>query len=256
MKELSIGKKLSYASGGMALNLANLVISQWLLKLYVPSRDAALVSVSVFTVIFLIGRIVDGVIDPLVGYWSDHLKSKRGRRIPFIMIAFIPVAVVSFFLWTPPFPDQLHWLNGVYIFVFVQLFFILWTILANPYMALLPEITSNLKERVNVSTLQALFLMIGTFIFAVIGPVKEAFGWIGIGAVVGVITIISFLPTVLFIKEKKGIQEKIDKKKINLSVVFSWAATTFKNRPFLFLLAATSVFWFSLPIVLGGAWPG
>ena len=43
MQQLTTGKKISYAMGGMALNLANLVISQWLLKLYVPSKVTALV---------------------------------------------------------------------------------------------------------------------------------------------------------------------------------------------------------------------
>jgi Na+/melibiose symporter-like transporter len=123
------------------------------------------------------------------------------------------VAAVSFLLWTPPLPHEQSWINGVYIFVMVQLFFILWSTLANPYMSLLPEMTTDLKERVDISAMQAVFLMIGTLVFGFLGPIKEAFGWIGIGAVLFIATIVSFLPTILTIKqrpsdEKRGAQER------------------------------------------------
>jgi len=159
MQQLRFGTKLSYAMGGMALNLANLVISQWLMKLYVPSRDSALVAGALFAGIFFSGRFMDGVIDPVAGFISDNFQSKRGRRIPFIAAMTVPAALVSFLLWVPPYPGGAHWLNAVYLFVLVQLFFVCWTFLANPYMALLPEITSDLDERVNIATMQAVFLM-------------------------------------------------------------------------------------------------
>lgn len=253
MKQLTLSQKISYAMGGLALNFANLVISQWLLKLYVPSQDKALVGGFLFSIIFLVGRIVDGITDPLIGYWSDHLKSKRGRRIPFILWGFIPVAIVSFLLWVPPFPEQKHWFNAVYIFVLVQLFFIFWTIIANPYLSLLPEITSDLKERVNISTMQAGFIMAGTLLFGVMGPLKQSFGWIGIGIITGAITIISFLPTLIKIKQKSTIEDNIEsavKEKYQLGIIFQWARTTFKNRSFIFLLTATSLFWFSLNLII------
>ena len=124
MPQLTFGKRLSYSMGGMALNLANLVISQWLLKLYVPSKDTALVAVTLFSLIFLIGRVLDGISEPIAGFLSDHWRSKRGRRIPFIMAMTLPTALITFLLWIPPFPNEMHWLNAVWVFALVQLFFI------------------------------------------------------------------------------------------------------------------------------------
>jgi glycoside/pentoside/hexuronide:cation symporter, GPH family len=250
MGQLTLKQKLSYATGGLALNLANLVISQWLLKLYVPSRDTALVSAGLFAAIFLIGRVVDGITEPVAGYLSDHFRSKRGRRIPFILAMTLPTAIVSFLLWVPPFPHQMHWLNAVWVFTLVQLFFICWSLLANPYMALLPEITSDLKERVNISTMQAVFLMLGTLVFGVMGPLKEALGWIGIGIVTGVITVISFTPTLLIIKEKPSDATVETHEKFSPVTIFLWAQTTFKNRPFVYLLTANSFLWFALNMVI------
>jgi GPH family glycoside/pentoside/hexuronide:cation symporter len=249
MQQLRFGTKLSYAMGGMALNLANLVISQWLLKLYVPSRDSALVAGALFAGIFFTGRLVDGITEPVAGFLSDHFQSKRGRRIPFIAAMTVPAALVSFLLWIPPYPGEMHWVNAVYVFVLVQLFFIFWSLLANPYMALLPEITSDLPERVNIATMQAVFLMIGTFIFGAMGAIKDELGWIGIGAVTGVLTLVSFFPTVFAIKEKPSIG-RVAAERFRFATIFDWTRTTLKNRAFVRLVAATSSLWFALNMVI------
>jgi glycoside/pentoside/hexuronide:cation symporter, GPH family len=246
MGQLGFGKKISYAMGGIALNLANLVISQWLLKLYVPNRDEALVDGAVFSAIFLLGRITDGIAEPLVGYWTDHHRSKLGRRIPFIRYGIIPVALVTFFLWTPPFPHESHWLNAVYIFIMVQAFFILWSIVANPYMALLPEIARDSRERVDISTMQAGFIMVGTIIFAFTGPLKDSFGWASIGVLAGGITLITFAPTLLAIRQDSSVATVPPGAHISAGTIFDWARTTFKNRPFVIYLSAAALFWFAL----------
>ncbi len=250
MAYLSTGKKFSYAAGGMALNLANLAISQWLLKLYVPNRDEALVNGAVFSVIFLVGRVVDGITEPLVGFYSDHHRSRRGRRIPFIMAGFVPVALVSFLLWLPPFPGERHWLNTVYVFVLVQLFFILWSIVANPYMSLLPEMTPDLDERVNISTMQAGFIMLGTLMFGGLGAVVGSVGWIGVGLAVGIVTIVSFTPTLLAIKGAPSTDMPGAGERFHVTAIFGWARSTFKNGPFVRLLGATASFWFSLNMII------
>ncbi len=250
MGQLSFGKKFSYSVGGIALNLANLAISQWLLVLYVPTKDTALVGSLLFSLIFLAGRVTDGITEPLIGFLSDHWRSRRGRRMPFIIFATLPVAVVSFLLWTPPLPHEQSWINGIYIFVLVQLFFILWSTLANPYMSLLPELTTELAERVDISAMQAVFLMIGTLVFGFLGPIKEAFGWIGIGAVLFIATIVSFLPTIVIIKQRPSDEIRGTQERFRFSMIFSWAATTFKNRAFVRYLAATALFWFALNLFI------
>ena len=123
MSQLPTRKKLAYAAGGTAMNLTNLVIAQWIFKLYVPNPAAALVPVALFSAIFFFGRITDGITDPLVAYWSDRLRSKRGRRIPFIIWSLGPFAVVYFLLWAPPMAGQ-HWLNAVWAVVLIQAYFI------------------------------------------------------------------------------------------------------------------------------------
>ncbi|TAL35210.1 MAG: MFS transporter [Spirochaetes bacterium] len=246
MGELGLGKKISYALAGVSLNLANLVISQWLLKLYVPSRDEALVDAVLFSAIFLLGRITDGIAEPLVGYWTDHHRSRRGRRIPFIAFGLVPAALATLLLWTPPFPHESHWLNAVYIFIVVQAFFICWSIVANPYLSLLPEITRDGKERVDIATMQAGFIMLGTVVFAFMGPLKDAFGWASMGMVAGGLTIITFLPTLFAIKEAPSPDTAPRDEGFSPRLIFDWARTTFHNRPFVIYLSAAALYWLSL----------
>ncbi len=243
--QLTTKQKLAYAAGGLAMNLTNLVISQWIFKRYVPSPAEALVPVALFSTIFLAGRITDAFTDPLVAFWSDRLRSKRGRRIPFLIWGLGPMALVFFLLWVPPM-DGMHWLNTLWVLLLVQAWFVLYTVVVTPYLALLPEISSGAVERVNLTTLQAVFVMVGTVVFAVIGVVIEGAGWAAMGAVVAVLCLVSFGPTIFAIKERPLPAARDDDR---VSLV-TWVRLTFRNRPFLFLVVSTSFYWFGLNLLI------
>lgn len=250
MNKLSFPQKMAYSMGGLAMNLTNLVIAQWIFKRYTNPPNVLLIGAVMMSVIFFSGRVTDAITDPIIGNWSDNLRSRRGRRIPFIMFGTIPFAVIFFLLWTPP-SETMGLLNTVYVFIMVQLYFIFYTIVVTPYLALLPEITSNLEERVNITTFQAVFVMIGTIFFVLMGVIKEHGGWLAFGGVVSVLTIISFYPTVFFIKEKSDIESFVQKRESSekLSLARS-VSLTLKNRPFLYLVMATSFYWFGLNLML------
>ncbi len=117
----------------------------------------------------------------------------------------------------------------------VQLFFIFWSLLANPYMSLLPEITSDLKERVNITTMQGRNSSCwARSFFGVMGPIKDKLGWIGIGAITGVITLISFTPTLLTIKEKPSEIAHVASEKMRFSTIFTWAKNNIQKTRRLF----------------------
>jgi len=249
MATLSMGRKAAYATGGIAMNLTNLVISQWIYKLYVPSPETALVVVPVFGAIFFLGRLTDGITDPLIAYWSDRLRSKWGRRIPFILFGVGPLALVFFLLWMPPSPG-LHWSNTLWAFVFIQAYFVLYTVVVTPYLALIPEITSDLDERVNLTTLQAVGVMVGTAVFAVIGVVIESWGWAALGGVVAGLCVVSFVPTLLWIRERPTTPASDEAPQGEQPGLITWMRLTFHNRPFLHLVVATSFYWFGLNLLI------
>ena len=243
--QLSNRQKLAYAAGGLAMNLTNLVISQWIFKRYVPSPAEALVPVALFSAIFFFGRVTDAITDPLVAFWSDRLRSPRGRRIPFMIWGLGPLALVFFLLWVPPMPG-LHWINTLWVLLLVQAWFVLYTVVVTPYLALLPEISSGAAERVNLTTMQAVFVMIGTVVFAVIGVVIEGAGWAAMAAVVAILCLVSFGPTIMAIREPPRPEPSADER---VGLV-TWVKLTFRNRPFIFLVVSTSFYWFGLNLLI------
>jgi Na+/melibiose symporter-like transporter len=108
----------------------------------------------------LIALMFDGLLDPLIGNLSDNFHGRLGRRHPFLYAAPIPLAVAVFALFAPPAGlgqwALFGWLLGFTIFsrVMQSLYFV-------PHMALGAELTTDFKERVEVSGYRALFSYVG-----------------------------------------------------------------------------------------------
>ena len=96
---LTLWTKLAYGVGAVAFGVKNNGFDYFLLIFYsqVVGLDAPLVGLAI-----LIALLVDAVSDPIVGYWSDNLRSRWGRRHPFMYASAIPVAISFYMLWAPP----------------------------------------------------------------------------------------------------------------------------------------------------------
>lgn len=245
MLQLPKTKKLAYAMGGLAMSLTDLVVMQWLFVRYVPDKTNALVPAAWFGLFFFSGRILEAVANPIVGFWSDNFQSSRGRRIPFVRSGMVPLALIFFLLYSPPL-DHPHWINALYAFLMIHLYFLAYTVVVTPYLALIPEITSDLAERVNITTLQAVFIMIATVLFATAGSILEAWGWFALAGIVALVTVLALLPLTLTIREKKTAPDQTNQKPRFLHGL----STTLQNRPFRYVVLSTSLFWFGLNSIL------
>ncbi|RYF92679.1 MAG: hypothetical protein EON95_11580 [Caulobacteraceae bacterium] len=50
----------------------------------------------------MISLVFDAFWDPAIGLWSDHIRSRMGRRHPFMYAAILPAGLFFWLLWTPP----------------------------------------------------------------------------------------------------------------------------------------------------------
>ncbi|MEM6653782.1 MAG: MFS transporter, partial [Pseudomonadota bacterium] len=98
-RKAGIWTKLAYGSGAAANGIKNNGFEYFLLFYYsqVLGVDSTLVGATL-----MIAMVVDGITDPVVGYWSDNLKTRFGRRHPFMYLAIVPVALVYVMAWNPP----------------------------------------------------------------------------------------------------------------------------------------------------------
>ena len=95
----SVGLKLAHGFGAAAFGIKNNGFDYFLLLFYgtVIGLEQWLVGLALF-----IALVFDALSDPLVGYWSDNLRSRWGRRHPFMYAAALPVSLSYFLLWIPP----------------------------------------------------------------------------------------------------------------------------------------------------------
>jgi GPH family glycoside/pentoside/hexuronide:cation symporter len=232
---------VAYSLGGLAMNLTNLVVSQWLFERYVVG---GILSAAIFSGILLAGRITDGVSDPFVAFWTDNTRSRRGRRIPFLIYGAFPFAIVCFLLWTPPVEASAVVRLGFSIVV-TQLFFLGYALVVTPYLALLPEIAGSTAHRLNLTTGQAIAAMVGTLLFALCGLIIQLTGFVGLSWLMAFAVLISFYPLTFVIRE-----HHVPEKAARLWDVFIWIAQVARSRYFLPLLLSTSLYWFSLNLLL------
>ena len=182
-KKLSTGKVWCFAVGQFGWSVLAALISSWLVNYYqpdlatqqagqpifIPQGLAILGVLTILGAITAFGRIFDAVTDPLIASLSDRCKSKDGRRIPFMRAAAIPFALSCIFtFWSPVRAES--WGNAAFLFVMLMLFYLFMTMYCTPYNALIPELGSDQKTRMAIST-SISFTYIAGMAMAYLAPV-------------------------------------------------------------------------------------
>ncbi|MEM7329202.1 MAG: MFS transporter [Pseudomonadota bacterium] len=149
--------KLAYGFGAAANGIKNNGFEYFLLFYYsqVLGVDSALVGATL-----MIAMFVDGITDPIVGYWSDNLKTRLGRRHPFMYAAVLPVAGAYVLAWNPP-----AGLTGNELFPYLLMITIVvrvaYTFYEVPSSALVAELTDDYDERTSFLSFRYVFGWVG-----------------------------------------------------------------------------------------------
>ena len=106
------------------------------------------------------GLVVNAIIDPLIGSWSDRMRSKLGRRHPFMFASILPVAVSFYAVFNPPNGlgqvGEVVWLGISYVTLQQVL-----SLFHTPHLALGGELSDDYLERSTVMNYNTFFLWIG-----------------------------------------------------------------------------------------------
>lgn len=163
--------RICYGFGSVAPGIREGGFNYFLLLFYsqVIGIDARLVGLAI-----TVGLVADAILDTGIGYWSDNLRSRWGRRHPLMYASAIPYAIGFFMIWVPPAGwsnTALFWyimLLGMGVRFVASLFEI-------PHTALAAEMTEDYVERSSLVSYQYYFAWtIGTLMtvvtFALIFP--------------------------------------------------------------------------------------
>ncbi|HEV2170744.1 MAG TPA: MFS transporter, partial [Candidatus Binatus sp.] len=108
----------------------------------------------------MVTLIFDAICDPLIGEWSDHTRSRWGRRHPFMYASAIPAAVAFYFLFAPPLGwSQSHLL--IYMAVMLVTVRVLLSLYEIPSSALGPELTLDYDRRTSLMSSRFFFGTLG-----------------------------------------------------------------------------------------------
>lgn len=103
-----------------------------------------------------IAMCFDAITDPMVGSASDNLRSRLGRRHPFMYVAAIPMSVTIYFVFVPP-----DGLTEFQLFLWLTVFAVLvrssMTLFHVPWTALLAELSQDYHERTAIVAYRFLF---------------------------------------------------------------------------------------------------
>ena len=205
-------------------------------------------------VISLIAVLWDAITDPTVGYVSDNIRSKFGRRRPLMIIFFIPLGLMLMLLFTnvslPPTAKT------VYYIVINILFWIVFTSTDLPYIVLGSELTNDFNERTKLRVFSTVFAAIGLVIASISMNIVDIFsewlgnvdaGWTWTGLTFGVITCATYFVAWITTKGKelKTYQGEEKKDKGLLDIIRSLFKTT-SIRSFRILLIVTILFCIGL----------
>lgn len=268
MKSLSRGKIWIFAVGQFGWSMLSGLISNWLVYFYQPDEVSigqgqnifipqGLVILGVFTVIGGItafGRIFDAVTDPLIASWSDRCTSPKGRRMPFLKWAALPLALSTVLVfWSPV--SRTSWINAAFLFAMVMVYYLSITSYCTPYNALIPELGHTQKEQLNISTVISFTFIAGTAV-AYLAPMIwgifiPVFGRVNaIRVTFTIIAVVAFFcmeVPVLFIKEKDYVNTVPSN-----DTAFRSLVATFKNAEFRKFVGSDIFYWVALTMFQTG----
>ena len=209
---------------------------------------------TVLGLITALSRIFDAITDPWIASLSDRSKNKRGRRIPFMQYAAVPLSIVTVLLFCAPVNMISGW-NIAWISVFIVLFYLFMTMYCTPYNALISEFGKTQDDRMYISTAISLTFFAGTmlaytpFVFAGMlrGSVGFAWSYRICFIVLAVISCICMLIPTFCLKEK----EFVDTKPSNVNMLKSLGAT-FKNKNFRTFVGSDIMYWVGLTLFQTG----
>lgn len=237
-------RRILYGIGAFGGSLLQQSVLLWVFYFYAPPAGQELptrVAASLLGIAMGAGRIVDALADPPVAYASDRLRWRFGRRRPFIL-AGAPLLALSFvLLWTPPDAGQTTG-NFLYLAALLGAFFFLYTVVMNPYTALLPEITAGGVGRVDTTAWQAAFSLAGTAAaFIASSALAGRFGFPVMGLVLAPVAMVAMWTAALSVKERPVTEEPVP---------FAPAARAVTaSRPFRIFLLGLALLWFGLSMI-------
>lgn len=162
--KLTLGAKLAFGAGDMGSGItSNLIAFSFLIFL---TSAAGMKPLAAGTVL-LIGKIWDAVNDPVIGYLSDRIHTRWGRRYPWMFLGALPFGFSFFLMWlVPDWSDSAKFWYYVFTSSLFQVFF---TVVNLPYTTLTAELSQDYDERTELTAFRLASSLFGAIAALALG---------------------------------------------------------------------------------------
>lgn len=250
-ERLTMKTKIFYGIADLGISLLTASIQFFLLFYY---TDIAGINPGLAGTALLVGKLTwDAINDPVFGYLSDRTRSRWGRRKPYMLLGAIPFGISIWLLFSLP-PG----LVGVKAFLAVLGSFLLadtmQTLVSVPYYALSAELTYDYDERTSLISIRMIFTVLGYILGAAattaVAGMFMNMGWSktaaysGMGAIFGVVAVITMLVTTFGVKETPRPDLLPAKMRLKEQL-----GHVFKNRPFVQYMIMSTIISISFTLL-------
>lgn len=172
MKKVTGMEKFAYSMGAFGQNFVYGLMSTYLLIFYTDSVGLAAAAVGT---LFLVARIWDAVMDPIIGFIIDKVNTRFGKFRPFILVGGVLAGIMTILCFVNPHTG----LTGKMVYAYFT--YIIWGttygIMDVPYWSMAPSMSVDPAERTKIVSLPKITGTISTILVSVFTiPMVQAFG--------------------------------------------------------------------------------
>ncbi len=250
---MRVTTKLGYGVGQLSEGVKQAAFNTFLFFYYnqVLGLPGSLVGMAA-----LLALVVDAITDPMVGQMSDRLRSRWGRRHPFMLAGAIPFGFAIIALFSPPVglseSGLFAWLLGwaIAVRLMLTLFFV-------PHLSLGAELVTDYYERTSLIGYRVFFTYAGILVttvtgFALFFPATDEFpngllnaaSYPSFGIFCAVLAVVAMLTTVIATWSSIPYlsQSSSDGTESSPLLAFISVFKTLKQKAFRVLFSATLLF--------------
>ena len=237
MERLTFKEKCGYGSAGIGDAVCYTLPGTYMLFFL---TTVAGIQPAVAGTITVVAAIWDGIWNPIVGYLSDHKRSKMGRRRPFMACFVGPLVLATILLFTNI--DMPYGIKVIYYGLMCIAFWTSFTGFFIPFYALGTEYSEDYDERTMIRAYASFFNSLGTVISMampsfLIEKLQEhgmsvSHAWTVMVTICAVLSGISIVITIIASKDKdKPISDDEPVEKLNLLDMLKDFGDVIKFRP-------------------------
>ncbi|NOH00924.1 MAG: MFS transporter [Chloroflexi bacterium] len=249
-KRLPFWLKLLYGSGDWGISSIGMMRSIFY-AIYLT--DVVGIEPRLASIGALVGIVWDAVNDPIIGILSDRVKSRLGRRRPFLLWFAFPFGLSFVMLWSAP-----DWDSQAGLLIYVTLAFMisdtLTTLVSVPFLSLTPELTQDYDERTSLSSFRTVFQLLSAMTVVIAAPIivdavilrggSQQQGFITAGAVFGAVGSLPLFLIGLIVRERFGASGERETTSFRESLKLAW-----ENVPFRYAVGIYMFNWSAVDMV-------